>query len=100
MAQSHGLYHLLGVEDGSKGQYLICLESSDISNISADLQVKHKSWFFQALDTCYSANMRNVLACHGPCFAACSALWQHTLVLCFPSTLVLRCRFADSLPPS
>lgn len=26
-------------EDGGKGQYLICLESSDVSNVSADLQV-------------------------------------------------------------
>ena len=26
-------------EDGGKGQYLLCLESSDVSNISADLQV-------------------------------------------------------------
>ena len=30
-------------EDGGKGQYLLCLESSDVSNISADLQVQ--PWF-------------------------------------------------------
>lgn len=26
-------------EDGSKGQYMVCLESSDVSNVCADLQV-------------------------------------------------------------
>lgn len=30
---------MLRTEDGSKGQYLLCLESSDVSNICADLQV-------------------------------------------------------------
>lgn len=44
---------LWGAEDGGKGQYLICLESSDVSNVSADLQVSNEGLSLCTMHHCY-----------------------------------------------